>query len=426
MCLLEPRAQVARTHTMSDIDEGDGTVVSEEKQKRRGAVNALGDYAGVSIRVVETHSKLVDEFGQVQGSIYPQPLHIHHESIKGAAMSVCNALWDKIQAIGYITIRFLGSWDESDQMVRLLGSELSFGLSPLVSAVCINSALRLMSSSEAITSLMRTGRLQAPSELRPSSPSSPAHGNTVLAGMTAVELTQAPFFKLSDTARTNTSFHFNSPNPVWSPQQHSEGSYLYLPGVHHAPLRYYSACKLCQCRNLFLLLLCRNCRDDVFFKLCKLNNVAYDPVHQTGVMFFLVDSVSSGLLSMLVVGGTEGAEEAHLLRSENSERRQLHPPAIRARLNTLQLAVHALTFINRSFGKDSELIEAAGFEGGAAGAVHNAKSSDQAAAKAYSSLSSVLMSLKRLLKKEQKIADAFADSKKKAATAGRATVTVHT
>ena len=166
----------------------------------------------------------------------------------------------------------------------------------------------------------------------------------------------------------------------------------------------------------------RNCRDDVFFKLCKLNNVAYDPVHQTGVMFFLVDSVSSGLLSMLVVGGTEGTEESHLLRSDNSEGRQYHPPAVRARLNTLQLAVHALTFINRSFGKDSELLESAGFEGGTGGAVHNGKASDQAAAKAYSSLSSVLMSLKRQLKKEQKIADAFADAKKKAATVGRMAV----
>lgn len=141
-------------------------------------------------------------------------------------------------------------------------------------------------------------------------------------------------------------------------------------------------------------------------------------------MFFLVDSISSGQLSMLVMGGT-GNSSGRLLRAgrddfviaiypvdcrcimpETTEGRQYHPPAIRARLTTLQLAVTALTFINRSFGKDSDLLEAAGFDGSSS-TVHDAKSADQVAAKACISLSSMLISLKKLLKREQKIADAF-------------------
>lgn len=208
---------------MGDIDENEGECTDKTRQVRRGAVGAFG---GVSVRILETHSKLTDEFGLVQGSIYPQPMHIHQESIEGAANAVCNSLWSKIQCIGFVTIRFLASWDHTDQMVRLLGSELSFGMSPLIGAIGSNSALRLMSSSGAITAMMRTGTLQAPTGLR--------GDNTAIA---AADIKDTAFFKFSGTGKTDSSHHFSSPFPIWTPSQRSEGSYLYLPVVYHAPLR---------------------------------------------------------------------------------------------------------------------------------------------------------------------------------------------
>eukprot|EP00602_Paraphysomonas_sp_CaronLab_P001653 CAMPEP_0185032016 /NCGR_PEP_ID=MMETSP1103-20130426/19829_1 /TAXON_ID=36769 /ORGANISM="Paraphysomonas bandaiensis, Strain Caron Lab Isolate" /LENGTH=845 /DNA_ID=CAMNT_0027567749 /DNA_START=65 /DNA_END=2599 /DNA_ORIENTATION=- len=66
-------------------------------------------------------------------------------------------------------------------------------------------------------------------------------------------------------------------------------------------------------------------RDDVFFRLCKMHGIAYDPERKSGVLFFLVDSIIGGTLSMLAVADTK--------------------------LKALECAVQALTFISRNFGK---------------------------------------------------------------------------
>jgi hypothetical protein len=112
-------------------------------------------------------------------------------------------------------------------------------------------------------------------------------------------------------------------------------------------------------------------------------------------MFFLVDSVASGVLSMLVMGGSGFQSSKH-----NSVKIPgAHIESLAAtRINTIQLAISALTFIYRNFGKDKELLESAGFEGN--------EGSDFSAAKACYSLSSILLALKKQLKKEVKIVEA--------------------
>lgn len=57
---------------MADIDADSAPPERAKKPFRRGGITS----GGVSIRILETHSKLTDDFGQVQGSMYPQPLHI--------------------------------------------------------------------------------------------------------------------------------------------------------------------------------------------------------------------------------------------------------------------------------------------------------------------------------------------------------------
>jgi hypothetical protein len=153
----------------------------------------------------------------------------------------------------------------------------------------------------------------------------------------------------------------------------SDGAYLYIPLLYHAPLRGY--------------------RDDVFFKICRLHNVTYDPVHKTGVLFFLVDAVASGVLSMLVMGApTLPSEEIEAQSATailpNSDTGKL---IAASRVAVMQTAVTTLSFIYQNFGK------VVADEPPAPNST-----SDQIAASSCYSLSTVLSRLKSQLKKEQK------------------------
>mmetsp|Transcript_17270 Transcript_17270/g.28993 ORF Transcript_17270/g.28993 Transcript_17270/m.28993 type:complete len:899 (+) Transcript_17270:37-2733(+) len=68
--------------------------------------------------------------------------------------------------------------------------------------------------------------------------------------------------------------------------------------------------------------------DDNFFKVCRMRGIAFDVKHRTGVLFFLIDSIVGGAVSILCIGST--------------------------RKKSLEIAVHTLNFIAREFGMDSE------------------------------------------------------------------------
>lgn len=66
--------------------------------------------------------------------------------------------------------------------------------------------------------------------------------------------------------------------------------------------------------------------DESFFKLCKMRGIAFDIKHKQGSLFFVVDSVVGGIVSLLCIGST--------------------------RRKSIELAIHALTFVSQQFGKD--------------------------------------------------------------------------
>merc|ERR1711939_61270 len=70
-------------------------------------------------------------------------------------------------------------------------------------------------------------------------------------------------------------------------------------------------------------------RDDIFFRLSKMYGVCFDYERKTGVLFFLVDSIMGGAVSMIAI-------------AEN-------------RVKAIDCAVHALTFISKNFGKEEPL-----------------------------------------------------------------------
>jgi hypothetical protein len=91
----------------------------------------------------------------------------------------------------------------------------------------------------------------------------------------------------------------------------SDTCFLYIPLAFHPPLK--------------------GTRDDVFFRLAKMHRIVYDRDTKTGVLFFLVDSVVSGYLSILCVAPK--------------------------RKKAVEYAVMALTFVSQQFGKDFSPLE---------------------------------------------------------------------
>lgn len=81
---------------------------------------------------------------------------------------------------------------------------------------------------------------------------------------------------------------------------------MHVPVAVHAPLR--------------------DTRDDVFFKFCKMRGVAYDIEARTGTIFFLVDSIVGGVLSLVSIGNT--------------------------RQKATQHAAHAVNFVTQQFGRE--------------------------------------------------------------------------
>jgi hypothetical protein len=71
----------------------------------------------------------------------------------------------------------------------------------------------------------------------------------------------------------------------------------------------------------------RESTDETFFKLCKMRGVSFDIQTRIGSLFFLVDSIIGGAVSLLTVADT--------------------------RKKSVDLAIHALSFVTQQFGKDT-------------------------------------------------------------------------
>jgi hypothetical protein len=97
----------------------------------------------------------------------------------------------------------------------------------------------------------------------------------------------------------------------------------------------------------------RGTRDDTFFKFCQMRGITFDKHERCGSLFFLVDSTMGGTTSMLTVANS--------------------------RYRVLEEAMNNLTFITQQFGKEAN------------------------GTGLYNELSTTLISLRRMFKKEEQI-----------------------
>jgi hypothetical protein len=152
----------------------------------------------------------------------------------------------------------------------------------------------------------------------------------------------------------------------------------------------------------------------MFFKVCKMHNVAFDVTKRSGVLFFMVDSVSTGVLSLLVLHGNHISQQAPASTAEDPQANKENG-RIAMRIALLDLAVSTLSFIVRNFGKDSDLVPprlakeggGAALRGGdgGAGPAFGAGLDDVQTARNHWSLTSILSRLRRQLRREQKMLD---------------------
>eukprot|EP01034_Spumella_vulgaris_P021953 gene21953-28033_t len=88
----------------------------------------------------------------------------------------------------------------------------------------------------------------------------------------------------------------------------AEGRFcIYIPIALHDPLK--------------------SSHDDVFFKLCKMRGIAFDLQNRVGTLFFLLDAIVGGAVSILCIASS--------------------------RRKTVELTLHTLSFISQQFGKDT-------------------------------------------------------------------------
>ena len=112
-------------------------------------------------------------------------------------------------------------------------------------------------------------------------------------------------------------------------------------------------------------------RDDVFYKLCGMNGIAYDHTRRIGTLFFLVDTiVGGGVVSVMCISTT--------------------------RSKCLELAIDVFTFISKQFGKNNN-------------SGSNSKSSKSSNSKSqitenicWQHANSILLNLKQCIKKIDK------------------------
>ena len=122
---------------------------------------------------------------------------------------------------------------------------------------------------------------------------------------------------------------------VPNPDRPQGKSFVYLPYAYHKPLS--------------------SCRDDSFFKVCKMKGVGFDVEARVGTLFFRIDAMVGGSMSTLLIANT--------------------------RKKVLDTAIHTLSFVVEQFGRHTE---------------------DDVNFSPWESLTSILSNLQALSKRENK------------------------
>jgi IQ domain-containing protein H len=206
-----------------------GVVIEAEPPLLLGRIESCCFISPLGGLYVQQSSQILsDEFYQKQGVVFPQSL-IHPKSVEGASKAIGLKLYDNYGATGYFTVSYLVYRDAYDNITRLWATGLRFGLNPSYCAIAT------------------LAQLTNP------------FGSKLLSECPLVPPVVEGLPSLASPALSRLTIRLLGRCCV------------YLPTAIHPPLS--------------------SSRDDVFFKLCKLNGISYDAQRKTGVLFFMVDGL---------------------------------------------------------------------------------------------------------------------------------------
>ena len=284
-----------------------GLVIEAEPITVTGYVNGLCfiDPHG-NVQVTHGVDVIMDDLYQVQGYVGPQT-KLPQVALRGATTAIGEVLYSKWDITGYVTIEYQAFWDVLSQTPKLCAIGAKFGLTPLFGGV----------GSAAVASGGITFHPALASTI----------DNDTVTGAAAISSGRTPI------SRDGTFAWSLIPND--DKRSIANKSFVYIPYTFHTPLI--------------------SSRDEAFLKFCRMNGITFDPENRTGTLFFHIDSVVSGSLSILCVGST--------------------------RKRSLEITLNCLTFVVNQYGKDKEVPE---------GLDHQT----------YETLSSILYSVKMLYKRE--------------------------
>jgi len=274
---LSNKVKICRRDIYSDWDfylrmmKQYGAVVEAEPIETIGFVNGLC---------------FIDPSGEVQScsgvelyldhNFQPQAYHCPQMmtptlALEGATRAVAQTLFRKYGLIGYVTVSFQSYWDALDNIPRLWGVGLKFGMSDVFGAI----------GTVAVVSAHSQFQLQQSQKSKPSK-SQPLNAD-----------------KPPPTDKPQLPFSLVTTLP-------DDRCMTYVPFAVHEPLRTFT--------------------DESFFKLCRMRGIAFDMNNRSGTLFFVIDSVVGGAVSVLCVGTTRKKATAQV--------------------------INALTFVAQQFGKD--------------------------------------------------------------------------
>ena len=252
--------------------DSDGRLVYESSMDVVSSSGGNGNemvYVSPDMNAVSTGSK--DR--NVTGILTNTPLYL---AVRSATAAICQVLYNNYGFYGHVTVKYLRYIDPIANIPQILAVDLRFGYSKIHSSLGFSGTLA--------DSTMNKKHTASSSSLGTTATNTT---NNILSN------NQASTTRLNLT-NTNTP----NPNPTdpstiskWSSYDplatvNFNGQYtLYIPLFIHNGLN--------------------KTRDDIFFKTCNLNGIGYDRDKKQGTFFFALDnSIASGRLAILIVGGT--------------------------------------------------------------------------------------------------------------------------
>ena len=290
------------------------------------------------VRVLGSAELIMDKQQQYQGCICPQT-QIPEEALQRATTALCNVLYQKHEAVGFVEATYLVFWDSSVGMPRIWGLSFAFGCGYVSNCCGVTSRVSYMVNEDKNVNLQKIDLMH-----RSGGKALNATFNSTLNTTfnDTVDGSEGEFGG-AETA-FNTTFNTTMNSTVGAVHDHTVSAAALALTAPPPINNFYDNFLIC-CRNpsfagtvlpgrvcvyfpVIVHMPLKGNRDEVFYKLCAMHAISYDSTKQIGTIFYLVDSLNtSGTVSCMCISTT--------------------------RIKAIEMMNSVITFVCLHFGRDS-------------------------------------------------------------------------